>query len=64
MFANILGLTDSQKIEVVKGQLISMFNCINLIKTEFNEKLRIEEVYDIEGKKVSCDKTSGELIIE
>ncbi|MBU3110347.1 hypothetical protein [Clostridium lacusfryxellense] len=57
-------LTDVQKDDTVKSQLISMFNCINIAEIEFDEKLRKQDVYLIDGKKVSVDKTNGELIIE
>jgi len=57
-------LNDIQKEEVLKGQLFSMYSCINIIESEFNTKLRKQEVYDIEGEKVSVDKMSGELIIK
>ena len=57
-------LTDIQKDDTVKSQLISMFSCINLSELEFDEKLKVQDIYLIEGKKVSVDKTNGELIIE
>ena len=52
------------KKNAVKGQLISMHICFDMIESDFNIKLRKQDVYHMDGKKVNVNKKTGELIIK
>lgn len=59
-----LELNDTQKKDIIEGQLISMYSCISIAESDFNEKLRVKYIYDFGGRKVSVDKKTGKLIIK
>ncbi|MCK6208322.1 hypothetical protein KZX50_23090 [Bacillus infantis] len=58
---SVNGMSNENFIEFCKGQLISTYKCLDLLKQE-DQDLRIGEEYSIDGKVLSVNKETGNLI--
>lgn len=58
---SVNGMSNQNFIEFCRGQLISTYKCLELLKQE-DPDLRIGEEYSIDGKVLSVNKETGTLI--
>ncbi len=58
---SINGMTKEEFIEYARGQLVSTYKCFDLFDIEVKD-LRRDNKYEIEGKLLSIDKSTGSLI--
>lgn len=57
-------LSDNEKMELVKRQLVSMYKCFRFIESEFNIKLRKQESFSFNDHNIKVNQETGELIID
>ncbi|AMX00339.1 hypothetical protein [Rummeliibacillus stabekisii] len=58
---SVNGMSNQNFIEFCRGQLISTYKCLELLKQE-DPDLRIGEDYSIDGKVLSVNKETGTII--
>lgn len=59
-----LEYNEKQKLELIKGQLSSMYKCIGIMESELGINLRTQESFKVDGYKVTVNEETGDLIKE